>query len=71
MFTNKHRYDNLTILGTRGDVRSVKFGSVRGLTQWLQGFRICMAAILNLGFWPYWHRQCRYVRQIRHTYRLL
>ena len=53
MFTNKHRYDNLTILGTRGDVRSVKFGSVRGLTQWLQGFRICMAAILNLGFWPY------------------
>ena len=53
MFTNKHRYDNLTILGARGDVQFAKFGSVRGLTQQLQGFRICMTAIFNLGFWPY------------------
>ena len=58
MFTNKHRIPQIwqcQSSGVVGDVRFVKFGSVCGITQQLQGFRICMAAILNLGFWPYWH----------------
>ena len=39
--------------------------------QQLPGFRTCMAAILNVVFRSYLGLNCRYLRQIRYSYRLL